>query len=308
MYLIENKCIKSIILKKLFLKIFYIVIIFIFIFIIIKTKKNYYYFKRINFLKKHGRKYNESNLVTFEDKLNWLLIHDTNELKGKCADKILLHEYSKIKIGKDICNKILKIYKNTQQIDFNELPNNFVIKTNHGSGFNIIVINKTEINYKETIKTLNDWMKIDYGKMGTEFHYSFIKKKIFVEEFIGNNLKNYKFLCYNGNPKYVYVSIKDNNTKYRNFYDMNWTFLNFSCMSEPHPSFNYSKPKFFHLMKEYAKKLSSDFKFVRVDLYQLENEIRLGELTFIPMNSFFYCKNKNDEIEIGKDIIVNINN
>ena len=86
---------------------------------------------------------------------------------------------------------------------------------------------------------------------------------------------------------------------------MNWTFMNFSCLSEPHPSLNYSKPKYFNQMKEYAKILSSDFKFVRVDLYELENEIRLGELTFTPMNSFFYCKNKNDEIELGKDIKVN---
>ena len=296
--------------EKIFLKICCITIIIIInIIMIAKTKyKSYYYLKRIEFIKKNGRQYNESNLVTFEDKLNWLLIHDTNELKGKCADKILLHEYSKIKIGKDICNKIIKIYKNTKQINFNELPDKYVIKTNHGSGFNIIVTNKTELNYTLTKILLNEWMKIDYGKVGAEFHYSFIKRKIFVEEFIGNNLKNYKFLCYNGKPKYVYVSIVDNNTKYRNFYDMNWNFLNFSCMSEPHPSFIYPKPIFFNLMKEYAKKLSSDFKFVRVDLYQLENEIRLGELTFIPMNSFFYCKNKNDEIEIGKDIIVNINN
>ena len=148
-------------------------------------------------------------------------------------------------------------------------------------------------------------MKYNYGKRGAEFHYSFINRKIFVEEYIGKDLKNYKFLCYNGKPKYVYVSIKENDQKYRNFYDMNWNFLNFSCLSQPHPTYKYIKPKFFELMKEYSMKLSKNFKFVRVDLYELENEIRLGELTFIPMNSFFYCKNKNDEIEIGKDIIIN---
>ena len=151
------------------------IIIIINIIMITKTKnKNYYYLKRIEFIEKNGRQYNESNLVTFEDKLNWLLIHDTNELKGKCADKILLHEYSKIKIGKDICNKIIKIYKNTKQINFNELPDKYVIKTNHGSGFNIIVTNKTELNYTLIKNLLNEWMKIDYGKAGAEFHYSFI--------------------------------------------------------------------------------------------------------------------------------------
>jgi hypothetical protein len=152
---------------------------------------------------------------------------------------------------------------------------------------------------------LKDWMNIDYGVMATEFHYSFINNRIFAEEYIGNNLKNYKFLCYNGKPKYVYVSIKEGEYKYRNFYDMNWNFINFQCLSESHPTYHYPKPKFFELMKKYAIILSKDFKFVRVDLYELENEIRLGELTFTPMNSFFYCKNKEHEIELGKDIIIN---
>ena len=88
---------------------------------------------------------------------------------------------------------------------------------------------------------------------------------------------------------------------------MNWKFLNFSCLSEPHPFYKYKKPKFFELMKEYSKKLSSDFKFVRTDFYELENEVRLGELTFTPMNSLFFCKNKNHEIELGKGIDTNKN-
>ena len=284
--------------------IFKISLIFIFIilhfcscfFLIIKKEKYYYETRIKNFIN-----YNDTNLITFEDKINWLVIHDTNMLKSKCADKIKLHDYSKQKLGKDICNKILKIYKKAEDINLNELPEQFVLKTNHGSGFNIIVEDKKKLNIEDTKATLNNWIKIDYGKI-FEFHYSFIKRKIFAEEFIGQNLKNYKFLCYGGRPKYVYVSIKDNGTKYRNFYDMNWNFLNFSCLSQPHPNYKFNKPKFFELMKDYAKKLSSDFKFVRVDLYELEKEVRLGELTFAPMNSQFFCKNKTHEIELGKDI------
>ena len=83
---------------------------------------------------------------------------------------------------------------------------------------------------------------------------------------------------------------------------MNWKFLDFECLSKPHPSYNYEKPKHFDLMKEYAKKLSADFKFVRVDLYENEKDVRLGELTFAPMNSYFFCKKKKHEIELGKSI------
>ena len=261
------------------------------------------YKKRVKYLKKNNILYNESNLTTFQDKINWLIIHDSNELKGNCSDKILLHEYSKKKLGKDICNKILKIYENIEEININELPDKFVLKTNHGSGFNIIINNKSNFDYISAKNNLKKWLNIDYGKFSMEFHYSFIKRKIFAEEYIGDRLANYKFLCYDGKPKYVYLSIKEeNDKKYRNFYDMNWNFLNFHCLSEPHPNLNFSKPKFFKLMKRYASLLSGDFSFVRVDFYESEKEVRLGELTFTPMNSFFYCKNKSHEIELGKEI------
>ena len=303
---------KFILLNYFFKIIFYFcILIFIILFnynlsLLYNIKINIYYKKRMKFIHSLNRTYNESNLNTFEDKLNWLVIHDTNILKGKCSDKILLHYYSKRKLGKDICNKILKIYHSEKEINIKELPNQFVLKTNHGSGYNIIVENKTEFNLTQTKIILKKWMKVDYGVRGAEFHYSFINRKIFVEEYIGKNLKNYKFLCYKGKPKYVYVSIKEGKNKYRNFYDMNWKFINFYCLSKPHPKYHYPKPKLFKLMKKYAILLSKDFKFVRVDLYEFKNEIRLGELTFIPMNSFFYCKNKEQEIELGKDIILPI--
>ena len=299
------KCFNSDSILYIFLLLFLIYILIIFFFYYIfkcKIITNIYYKKRIKYLINRNKIYNESNLITFQDKLNWLIIHDTNIIKGKCADKILLHEFSIKKLGKDICNKILKIYNNIDEININELPDKFVLKANHGSGFNIIVENKTNLNIKESKNKLTKWMNIDYGKSHMEFHYSFIKKKIFAEEYIGKNLKNYKFLCYNGEPKFVYLSITEGNNKYRNFYDMNWNFLNFHCLSQPHPFYNFTKPKYFKIMKKYASILSNEFRFVRVDFYELEKEIRLGELTFTPMNTFFNCKNKSHEIELGKYI------
>ena len=194
------------------------------------------------------------------------------------------------------------MYNNTNEIRLEELPEQFVLKTNHGSGFNIIVSNKNEFNLNSTKNQLEEWMRVDYGQMQTEFHYSFIKRKIFAEEYLGKELKNYKFLCYDGEPKFVYLSLKENHFKYRNFYDMEWNLLPFSCLSRPHPTYKYEKPKLFELMKDIARKLSSEFKFVRVDLYEINNEIRLGELTFVPMNAGFHCDDRNHEIELGKYI------
>ena len=268
--------------------------------------EDYFYKIRLRYLKAEGKSYDENNLVTFQDKINWLIIHDSTPLKARCSDKILVHEYSIEKLGKDICNKILKIYSNAEEINFDELPNQFAIKTNHGNSYNIIVKNKAIINKNYVKQQLNNWLEADYGDYRKEFHYTFIKPKIFAEEFIGETLKNFKFLCYSGVPKYIYVSISDGENKYRNFYDMDWNFIDFHCLSCPHPTLKYPKPKFFEEMKEIARKLSADFRFVRVDLYELENEVRLGELTFTPMNSFFNCTKIEDEIALGKDINVSL--
>ena len=182
--------------------IFYEFIKFIFLLLLIyftsfcnnysKKSLNYYYTKRVRFLRLSRRPYNESNIITIQDKLNWLAIHDVKKLKGKCADKILIHVYSKRILKKDICNKILKVYDDPEQINIDELPDQFVLKTNHGSGFNIIVQNKSKLNVERAKMRIASWLKFDFGADGAQFHYSFIKRKAFAEEYIGKNLSNYK--------------------------------------------------------------------------------------------------------------------
>ena len=180
------------------------------------------------------------------------------------------------------------------------MPDQFVLKTNHGSGYNIIVYNKSELNIEWAKKQLKDWLKNDYGKLGAEFHYSLIKRKVFAEEYIGKHLNNYKFVCYHGVPKFVFIYKKVDGIEYRTFFDINWNRLDFNCVTEPHPTDVYSKPNTFDLMKKIASKLAKPFKLVRVDLYEYEDNIRLGELTFTPFNSFFICKNPQHNIELGK--------
>ena len=266
---------------------------------ITKNLVDYYYKERTSNIRKAGKHYDESKLTTFPDYINWLCIHDVTKLKGKCADKILLHEFSKKILKKDICNKILKVYDNPKQINISELPEQFVLKANHGSGFNIIVHNKAELNIEEAKEKLSNWLKIDYGEMNKEFHYSFIKKKVFAEEYIGRDVNNYKFFCYNGIPRFTYIHQDINGEKYRTFFDMDWNPLDFQCGYPSHPTAISFKPKNFELMKKFAKKLSKPFIFVRVDLYDYNNEVRLGELTFAPMNGYYNCKKQND-IELGK--------
>ena len=207
--------------KKLFC--FFIMIKFIFLFFLFcfhlfcnnyqKKILDNFYKKRLAYIKMRGRRYNESNLITFVDKINWLAIHDVTKLKINCADKILIHEYSKRVLKKDICNKILKIYDNPEQINIDELPEKFVLKANHGSNYNIIVTNRTGFDINKAKKSLSKWLEIDYGNIHKEMHYSFIKRKVFAEEYIGKDLNNYKFFCYNGIPRYVYIHQEIDNKK-----------------------------------------------------------------------------------------------
>ena len=118
---------------------------------------------RLNYLKKHNIKYNESNLITFQDKLNYLIIHENPELKTDIVDKIKIHQYSIKMLGKDICPPIIKVYENVDEINLDELPEKFLLKGNHGSGMNLICKDKLNFDLNMAKNKLKKWKKINYG-------------------------------------------------------------------------------------------------------------------------------------------------
>lgn len=276
----------------------------------LSNKTEYYIKGRIKSMKKVGKNYDENNITTIQDKLNWLIIHENPENKNQIADKILIHEYSKKILGKDICVPIIKIYNNSDEIDFNELPNKFVLKCNHGSGMNIICKNKSELNYTKAKIRLSSWMRINYGLRNFEYQYININKKIFVETFLADSIQDYKIYCFNGEPKFIRVqkSLPNNSSKINNYYNLDWTLNDIETGLGNHyirrPDIIFEKPKNLNLMIEYAKKLSHEFTFVRVDLYEVNNTIFLGEMTFAPSNNRFSCKNMNQSLYLGN--ILNI--
>lgn len=191
----------------------------------IENRTYFYILGREKIMKKNGKIYNESNIKTIQDKMNWLLIHENPEYKTKIVDKILLREYSTKILGKDICPPILKIYDNVNQINLDELPNSFILKCNHGSGMNIFCKDKSKFNLTNARLKINNWMKVNYGLTNSEYVYINIKKKIFAEKYLGEDIKVYKIDCYNGNPKFIraYKNLPDKNYKIGNIYDLNWT-------------------------------------------------------------------------------------
>jgi hypothetical protein len=257
--------------------------------------------KALNFGQINAVRYNLDNPTTIQDKLMWLNIYDTDPLKTKCADKILLHEHCKDILGTDLCIPIIAIYNNAGEIKFDELPDSFVIKCNHGSGMNIIVRDKAKIDQVHTRATLNKWLNTNFAfQNGFESHYNDIQRRIFVEQYMtdghGDSLHDYKFWCFNGEPK-IYTINSGNGHGDIMYYNMNDEEMN--LYGVPHHD-EYKKPRTFDKMVEYARKLSKQFKFVRVDFYEIDGKIYLGELTFTPGACVFKYKNPADNIKIGK--------
>lgn len=252
------------------------------------------------FYKRHHKHFFDiENPKTFTEKIQWLKIYDSTELKTNCADKILVRNYVKEKLGKDICIPLLGVFNNFNDINFNILPNSFVIKCNHGCGMNIIIKDKNKLNKNEIKQKLNNWLKYDYSELGGELQYKNIKRKIFIEEY-KENLEDIKIFCFNGIPKFIQVD-KHFYEHRMNFYDTEWKPL-YWLSNKDFPA-NYKildpKPECLTNLLNIAKKLSTDFKFVRVDLYPLKTGIFLGELTFTPGSGTQTYLNEGD-LKIGE--------
>ena len=227
---------------------------------------------------------NLDNPQTFNEKIQWLKLYDSTPIKTKLADKYLVRDWVKEKIGEKYLITLLGVYDKFEEIDFDKLPNQFVIKCNHGSGWNIIVKDKSKLNLAEIKEKLDKWLKTNFAfKYGYELHYRDIKPKIIIEKYVSNdgkNLYDYKFWCFNGNVKYMQFRNDFSEHLEMCFYDLHWKKQPFYY---DHPLYkpDLPKPDNFSEMVNIAQKLCKGFAFVCVDLYRLnDGSIKFGEMTF----------------------------
>ncbi|MBZ7982168.1 glycosyltransferase [Campylobacter sp. RM12640] len=288
---------------------------------IVKNPKEYYeiyHIKRFEkdkndlnswYRKVTGKTLNLENPKTLNEKIQWMKLYDSTPVKTRLADKYLVREWIKEQIGEEYLIPLLGVYDKFEEIDFDKLPNKFVIKCNHGCSYNIIVKNKAELDLKDIKNKLDKWMNENYAfRAGYELHYLNIEPKIIIEEYIENVSKNdlvdYKFFCFNGKLKYVYtVYGRESEKSVMATYDMEWKQLDWCLSIHQLEKTKIQKPNNFDLMKEIAEKLSKDFNFVRVDLYLMDNgQIYFGEMTFTPMSGFAKWNKSNIDLELGKMI------
>lgn len=259
------------------------------------------------FKRQLGYEMDWDNPSTFNQKLQWLKMHWHDPLATKCADKYEVREYVTDKIGENILNELFAVYDKPDQIDLQQLPNSFVLKATHSSSMNIICQNKNQMNWEENYDLMNHWLRTNYYRGTREWVYKDIKPRIICEKLLEDEkeggLNDYKFFCFNGEPKFIQVDVGRFSDHRKNLYDLNWDILPFTHNFPNYPG-EIEEPKTLDKMIQFAKLLSGDFPFVRVDFYSIGEKVYFGELTFFPAAGFGRFKpNKYDEI-LGSKLVL----
>lgn len=256
------------------------------------------------YYEKTGKKLNLDRPQTFNEKLQWLKLYDSSSLKTKLADKYLMREWIKEKIGEEYLIPLLGKWDRFDDINFQKLPDRFALKANHGSGWNIIVTDKNKLDMVDAKKKFDKWMETNFAFVGgLEIHYKDIQPKIIAEKYIENTngLVDYRFYCFHGNPVQVWVDIFSGTPQHkREIYDMNWEKVPLKCTWPKANGLLDKKPYNFEKMKEFARILSADFKFVRVDFFEIENKLYMGEMTFIPMSGIGKFEPEDWDYKLGE--------
>lgn len=244
------------------------------------------FFLTIAYRIKMGKKLNLDNPQTYNEKLQWLKIHDRNPLYTELVDKVLVKDYVANLVGDEYLIPTLGVWKRGEDIDFDSLPDQFVLKVNHNSGGLVICKDKSTLDKNKSIKRLNYALTHNYYNELREWPYKNVKPRILAEQYMEDKktgeLRDYKFFCFGGIPKFLYVATERQNEKTDTKFDFFDTDYNHLDLINGHPMADTppEKPENFDLMLELAAKLSANIPHVRVDFYEVNGRVYFGELTF----------------------------
>lgn len=245
-----------------------------------------------------GEEINLKNPVLFTEKIQWLILHDNTAQKSMLADKYLVRNWITDKIGDEYLIPIIGVWDDFENIDFDKLPNKFVLKCNHGSGYNYVIKDKSKMDYKKVKKTFRDWMKINFAFAGTlELQYAGIPRKIIAERYIeqlDGNLLDYKVHCFMGEPKYIQVigdRDLERHTGAQMIFDSMWNEQMWCFADYPKFSRKIDCPSALNEMLDVSRKLSQEFVYVRIDFYIIDSKLKFGEMTFTPGSGLYRYDN-----------------
>ena len=244
-----------------------------------------------------------SNPVTFNEKLQWLKLYDRRPEYTMMVDKYLVRDYIANKLGEEYLIPLLGVWDDPDDIDFDSLPDRFVLKCNHNSGLGMCICkNKSMLNIKKVKADLRKGLKQDYYLTGREWPYKNVPRKIIAEKYMEDNslheLRDYKFFCFGGQVKCFKVDFDRFIEHHANYYDRDGNLLEYDRKIE--------LPKTLNKMIELAEKLSTGIPFLRVDFYDVNGKIYFGELTFFPASGLGEFIPQEWDLKLGEWITLPI--
>lgn len=254
---------------------------------------------------------NLENPKTFNEKLQWLKLNDIREEYAEMVDKSTAKDYVRQIIGDDYLIPTLGIWDNFDDINFDLLPNQFVLKTTHDSGGVVVVSDKSKLDIAAARRKLSKSLKNNYFLQHREYPYKYIKPRIIAEQFMidesAAELKDYKFFCFNGKCKMLFVATDRSlgDVKF-DFFDTEFNHLPFK-QGHPWADKEITKPEGFDKMIELAEKLSAGIPHLRVDLYNINGKIYFGELTFFHFSGNVPFDPQEWDYKVGEWLALPIN-
>lgn len=231
------------------------------------------------------RKINWDNPQTYTEKMQVAKLYMPSGIKTKLADKYLVRDWIAGKVGKQYLIPLLGVYDSFDEINFDVLPEKFVIKCTHDSGSYMLVNDKNKIDKEFMRRKYEFHMTKNLALTSFQMHYGNIKPRIITEQCVGDAVNDYKFFCFNGKPYFCTVEMDRFINHTRNFYNLQWKRIPLS-LGYPNNSHDVERPEGFNEMKEIAEELSRGFSQVRVDFYFVEGRVYCGEMTFTHANGF----------------------
>ena len=244
-------------------------------------------FVKLHYKYQTGKTLNLNDPKDFNEKIQWLKVFYKPAILTQLVDKYDVRSYVSERVGDRYLNEVYGVYEHAAAIDFDTLPNKFVLKATHGYDMNMIVKDKTKLNISKVREITERWLAINhYHHAGKEWAYKNVKPRLLIEKFMKeegkDHINDYKFFCFNGTPKFLQVDLDRGGKHAVGYYDLEWKRLPFVKKGNFIAEENIAKPENFEEMLAVVGKLAADFPFVRVDVYNIGGKIIFGEMTFYP--------------------------
>ena len=257
-----------------------------------------------------GRPVNWKEPVTFNEKLQWLKLYDRNPFYSELVDKFEVKNIVARKIGQQYVIPTLGVWDSFNDIPFDDLPEQFVLKCTHDSGGLVIVKSKKDLDMEMAKNKISSSLKRNFYWLSREWPYKAVKPRVIAEQYVevpGGDLKDYKFFCFGGEPKYLFVASDRNkpgkDVKF-DYFDIDFHRLNLRQSVHENSNYNIERPTHYEEMIEIARKLSKGFPQLRVDLYEANGQVYFGELTFFHHGGFVPFIPEYWDFEWGNSIVL----